>query len=638
MHRGVAPIAGLVHHGSGPAWMPITHGDFPEHLAEYAASAARRYPFIRDWTPVNEPVTTARFCGLYGHWFPHQRRDESFVRILLTECCATALAMRAIRVEVPDARLIYTDDGGTVFSTERLDDQVVFENHRRDLALDLLTGRVDGGHPLGEYLMRHGASARELQWFRDHPTPPDVIGIDYYATSDRWLDDRVERYPAAVAGGNGVDTYADVAASHHAPDWRPGFREALQRLHGKYGRPVALTEVHLGCTREEQLRWLGEAWRGACDASQAGAAVEAVTAWALLGAHDWDSLVTSERGFYESGAFDIRAPAPRPTALAHAVRELATAGAITHPVMAGAGWWSQPQGEPHPVRSKAGRDRILILGARGTLGSAFVSHCEGRGLAYVALSRDDVDIVDAMAVRRAVAACRPWAVVNATGYVHVDDAETDRERCMAVNTAGAMNAGDACARSDAKLLTFSSDLVFDGMTSTPYREHDAPHPLNVYGATKHAAECGLLESGSNALIVRTSAFFGPRDDANFVTRTLQALSLGQSVHAPAVTVSPTYVPALVDAALDLLVDGESGVWHLSNRDAVTWVELARRVASLGGYDERSVEECVVSAAGWRATRPMYSALASARGWIMPTLERSLEDYMDERRRHIAMVG
>src|SRR5690554_4957706 len=106
----IAPIVGLLHHGCGPAGTGLDEPGVAERFAHYAAAVARRYPWVRDWTPVNELLTTARFSGLYGHWSPHGRDPATFWRILANECRATVLAMRAIRRVIPDARLVQTDD------------------------------------------------------------------------------------------------------------------------------------------------------------------------------------------------------------------------------------------------------------------------------------------------------------------------------------------------------------------------------------------------------------------------------------------------------------------------------------------------------------------------------------------------
>jgi dTDP-4-dehydrorhamnose reductase len=267
---GIRPIAGLLHHGSGPAHTDLTDPAFPTKFAEFARTVAERYPWIVEWTPINEPLTTARFSGLYGHWFPHRRTDRDFVRMVLTQTRAIVEAMDAIRSVIPDAQFLHTDDGGTIYSTEPLVRQAEFENARRDLVLDLLFGRVNWSHPLWHYLLSSGATTDELDWFARHPCPPDTIGANYYVTSDRLLDHRVERYSPGSIGGNGRQSYADIAAVRAEQPVSSGFENILERYFVRYGKPVALTEVHIACTREDQLRWLAEAWAGMKAASAKG--------------------------------------------------------------------------------------------------------------------------------------------------------------------------------------------------------------------------------------------------------------------------------------------------------------------------------------------------------------------------------
>lgn len=619
---GIRPIAGLLHHGSGPRNTDLRDPAFPSLFAAYARKVAERYPWIIEWTPINEPLTTARFSGLYGHWYPHARSDAAFVRMTLNQARAIAEAMRAIRSVIPGAHLLHTDDAGTVFATEPLVRQAEFENHRRDLALDLLFGRVDRSHPLRHYLLRSGATPDELAWHVWNACPPDTIGANYYVTSDRVLDHRLDHFPPETHGGNGRLAYADMAAVRASPPVSSGFAAVLERYWMRYGRPVALTEVHMGCTREEQLRWLAEAWSDIRDATVAGVNVRAMCVWSLLGAYDWNRLVTEEVGDYESGVFDIRSSPPRATALFTAVKSLATTGSLWHEVLTRPGWWRDASSEallPHEGRTP----RLLILGQSGTLGSALVRRCRERGLDFVALGRGDVDITQGDSVSRAIGECTPWAVINATGFVDVDRAEVDADGCMAVNSSGARLVAEACRRVGARLVTFSSDLVFDGSNHTPYLESDPVAPLNAYGRSKVALEQSVLETLPEALVIRTSAFIDATDPRTFTGRVLSAFTRGERVRTSGDVISPSYLPALADAVLDLLVDGESGVWHLANHGAVSWTDLALRIASEVGADPTLVEEAPPHELGRVARRPSYSALGSERGIIMPTLDQSL---------------
>ena len=173
-------IAGLVHHGGGPRYTSLLDPAFAKGLARHAGAAARRYPWIRDWCPVNEPLTTARFSALYGHWHPHERGDGAFLRALLNEIDAIRLSMRAIRQAIPEARLVQTEDLGRTFSTAELAYQARFDNDRRWLTWDLLAGRVDRSHPLHAFFAEHGLADRlaaeaGVQGDRDHVHPVEEV-------------------------------------------------------------------------------------------------------------------------------------------------------------------------------------------------------------------------------------------------------------------------------------------------------------------------------------------------------------------------------------------------------------------------------------------------------------------------------
>ena len=307
--HGIAPIVGLVHHGSGPRHTHLLDPQFATGLAEFAAAVAERFPWVEQWTPVNEPLTTARFSALYGLWYPHASDDRSFVTALLNQCRATVLAMEAIRRVNPAARLVQTDDLSRTYGTERVAGVVDFYNERRWLAWDLLCGRVDRHHPLWEYLLESGAGEDEILWFAENPCPPDVIGVNYYVTSERWLDHRVDRYPGRPRGGAPELPFVDIESVRVLATPAPAIASLLQETWQRYRIPIAVTEAHIDAGREDQLRWLHEIWRGAHAARDAGADVRAVTAWSLLGSFDWNCLLGECRGYYEPGPFDVRAAA-----------------------------------------------------------------------------------------------------------------------------------------------------------------------------------------------------------------------------------------------------------------------------------------------------------------------------------------
>ncbi|MGZ8411738.1 MAG: family 1 glycosylhydrolase [Gemmatirosa sp.] len=660
---GVRPIVTLLHHGSGPRDTSLLDPAFPERFAAYARSAAERYPWIEDWTPINEPLTTARFSALYGVWYPHASDDRSFALAFVNQMRAIVLAMRAIREVIPQARLVQTEDLGKTHATRALAYQAAFENERRWATADLLTGRLGPKDAMWRFLVKKGGiEPRVLRAFRDAPCPPDVLGINHYLTSERFLDRRLSRYPARTHGGNGTHRYADVEAVRVLADGLDGPEVLLREAWERHGLPLAITEVHLACTREQQLRWLGCVWEAARRLRAQGVDVRAVTAWAAFGSFDWNSLLTRDIGHYEPGLFDVRAPEPRATALATMVRDLATDGHCDHPALAGAGWWQEsarltyppvrrpPAPSPTPTLDRP-RDAtlharvplremparparpVLVTGARGTLGRAFTRACETRGLAHVALGRAELDVTDARAVDAAIAQHGAWAVVNCAGFVRVDDAERERDACWRENVDGPMTLARACGERGVQLATFSSDLVFgDSLVEPrPFVEHDPVTPRNVYGASKAEAEEGVQRVMPESLVVRTSAFFGPWDEWNFLTIALRELSAGRPFSALAdVTVSPTYVPELADATLDLLVDGARGLWHLASAGALTWLDFARLGAERAGVDASRLVPLALDDARLAAVRPRWSVLGSARGPLLDAVENAICHYLAAR--------
>ena len=623
----IRPIAGLVHHGSGPKWTSLVSADFATGLAGYARRVAERYPWIDAYTIVNEPLTTARFSGLYGFWYPHHKSRRSFLRALINQCKAIALAMTAIRCVNSAAQLVQTEDICRVFSRPSLAEEAAFLNERRWLTFDLLCGRVTSGHALWRYLLANGITEAEVMWFADHPVSPDVIGLNYYVTSDRFIDDRLDLY---VPGAQGDKPYVDVEAVRVQECGQVGHAGHLRDTWHRYNLPVAFTEVHVGCTREEQLRWLRDAWDATSNARTDGIDARAVTVWALFGSVDWDTLVTRKRGHYEPGVFDVRGKDCRPTALARAVKALAAGEAITHPAAAGRGWWTCTQREAPAIRvfERQTRAPLLVSGATGTLGRAMARLCTIRGLAHRVVRRQDMDIADPASVRRMIEQLRPWAIVNASGYVRVDDAEHEVERCWRENVRGAEVLAEAAAARNIPLLTFSSDLVFDGLINRPYVESDPVSPLSVYGRSKAAAEQAVLATCPRSLVVRTAAFFGPWDPYNFLTLALKALSAGSRFAAAAdAIVSPTYVPDLVSASLDLIIDDERGVWHLTNGDAVSWADFGRLAAKRYGLEPALIDARPISEMGLRGLRPRYSALSTERCRVMPPLESAINRFV-----------
>ena len=352
--HGIVPVVGLVHHGSGPHYTSFDDPAFPAKLAAYARACAERYPWIDTVTPLNEPLTTARFAGLYGHWHPHMTDDRSFVRILLAECVAIRSAMQAIREIIPCAQLLQPEDLGHTHASDGLSYQADFENERRWLTWDLMCGRVVRGHPMYDYLMTYGATPKQLDDLATNPCPPNQVGVDHYITSERYLDADVEAHEHARRGGNGRDRYADVEVTRVRPELRRGAAALLRDAWHRYNIPLVLAEAHLACDDEKEgVRWLVELWNAALDARDAGCDVRAVAAWALFGSCGWNELATRRDGQYAAGAFDVASGAPgqpRETGVARAIRSLARDGRCDDESLASPGWWNCTSADRAPRR------------------------------------------------------------------------------------------------------------------------------------------------------------------------------------------------------------------------------------------------------------------------------------------------
>jgi dTDP-4-dehydrorhamnose reductase len=636
---GMHPIVGLLHHGSGPRYTNLLADNFASAFGVYARAVAERYPWIEDWNPINEPLTTARFSCYYGLWFPHERNEKACWQALLAQVDGIKRAMREIRRIIPNARLVQTEDLGFCHATRELAAQAEFENHRRWLTWDLLFGAVVPGHPLWSRLVTCGFEQQLLELAAD-PCPPDILGVNSYLTSERFIDHRAEVYPGHHFAAEGP--FVNIEAVRVLKDGPLGIATLLDQAWTRYKTTLAVTECHNGCTREEQARWFLEVWE-ACEAlRERGIPVKAVTAWSLLGAFDWNHLVTVERGDYEPGAFDIRSGSPRPTAVAHLMRALAARHEPRLLGLGSLGWWRRKERllypSPDDLATKAERTAlpvrrraegpVLITGKTGTLGQALARGCARRGLPNVLTGRDILPLEDVTAAHAAIERYQPSAVINAAGSVAIDEAELNPGTCMLANVAGPENLAGLCKERDIPFITFSSDQVFDGSKGASYVEGDVQNPLNIYGRSKFEAERRVLAVGGRALVVRTAAFFSPHDQYNFAVGVLKSLRAGKRLLAAEDQfVSPTYVPDLVDSVLDLLVDGETGIWHLANQGRVSWASFAGLLAQRARLDEGCVVPVPGSALGFRAQRPADVTLASSRSSMLASLDNAIDRFV-----------
>lgn len=191
-------------------------------------------------------------------------------------------------------------------------------------------------------------------------------------------------------------------------------------------------------------------WKGVQELREQGVDVRAITVWALLGTYDWNSLVTRWLGNYESGVFDLRSPQPRETAIAKMICDLAAGCNPDYLVLDIHTWWHRPEHLVYPrvscgldekwteesILSSTSHRPLVIIGARGTLGKAFARLCEVLGIPYHLLTRQEMDIAHPVTVDMVLTELQPWAVINAAGYVRVDDAEREPGSHQHLGTVG----------------------------------------------------------------------------------------------------------------------------------------------------------------------------------------------------------
>ena len=278
--------------------------------------------------------------------------------------------------------------------------------------------------------------------------------------------------------------------------------------------------------------------------------------------------------------------------------------------------------------------RVAITGARGRLGCAIAQACAGRH-DVVALARTDLDISDPAAVHAAIDRIAPDVLVNAAAMAGVDDAEEHPVEALNVNAFGVRVLAQAAARLSATLVHFSTDFVFDGSASVPYRETDATNPRSVYGISKRLGEWFAADV-RRGYVLRVETLFGPQAHAakskGSVAAIVDALKAG---HSPKVftdrTVSPTYIPDAAQATLRLIESAPPpGVYHCVNSGWCTWHDFAVELAHRLGVEPKVTPVRFVDTP-MRAPRPQHCALSNEKlrsvGIEMPAWQDAVRRYV-----------
>jgi len=275
--------------------------------------------------------------------------------------------------------------------------------------------------------------------------------------------------------------------------------------------------------------------------------------------------------------------------------------------------------------------KLLVAGAAGQLGSTFAAT---PGHEVVGLTRADVDVTDHAALLAAVERVHPDVLINCTAYNNVDGAEDDVATALAVNALSVRSLAAAAARVGASFVHYSTDFVFDGEASTPYREDDRTRPVSVYGCSKLLGEW-FARDAPRWYVLRVESLFGGPQARSSVDKITAAMRAGRPtpVFVDRV-VTPSYVDDVKAATLALLArDAPSGVFHCVNSGSATWADVGMHVAALVGAAPSLLVRTSVKDVQLRAQRPVYCALANdklaeATGAPMPSWQEAIGRYLN----------
>ncbi|HTS01160.1 MAG TPA: dTDP-4-dehydrorhamnose reductase [Thermoanaerobaculia bacterium] len=253
--------------------------------------------------------------------------------------------------------------------------------------------------------------------------------------------------------------------------------------------------------------------------------------------------------------------------------------------------------------------RIVVLGAGGQLGQVLLRDLRKGGHEVAALTRAALDVTQRFAVLDRVAKLRPEVIVNATAF-GVDASEEDPGKALAVNAFAVRALADVARSCDASLVQFSSDYVFDGAATAPYRETDRPNPVSVYGATKLLGEL-YAQGAPRWTVLRVESLYGVPGGKGTIDKMIAEARQGRTLTAfYDRKVSPAHVDD-VAAATRRIIEKKtpSGVWHCVNSGFASWQEIAVEIVRLAGSPS-NVIPASIERSGLRATRPLFSALSN----------------------------
>lgn len=275
--------------------------------------------------------------------------------------------------------------------------------------------------------------------------------------------------------------------------------------------------------------------------------------------------------------------------------------------------------------------KILVTGAAGQLGQAMAARLRADH-DVTAWTRTDIDLTSHREVRDAIGVVQPAAIINCGSFNQVDLAEDDQVTAMDVNAMAVGNLARIASDIDALLLHYSTDFVFAGTATEPYRETDQPEPRSVYAQSKLVGEW-LAADAPRHYILRVESLFGGPHRRSSIDRITNAVRAGTP--APVFVdrvVSPSFVHDVIDASMFMLRSTPPpGLYHCVNTGHASWLEVGREIARFFGKSDDALQPLSVNDVALRAPRPQYAALSndklSRAGFPMPAWQDAIGRYL-----------
>ncbi len=276
--------------------------------------------------------------------------------------------------------------------------------------------------------------------------------------------------------------------------------------------------------------------------------------------------------------------------------------------------------------------KIIIVGANGQLGNEFqVLSTNYQDHQFFFYDKQQLNIVDKEEVEKVIAQIKPDYLVNCAAYTAVDKAETDKELAHSINHEAVDYLAATCVEHNVRFIHTSTDYVFNGAATKPYKEDDLTNPTTIYGATKLEGERAAIKYG-DAIVIRTAWVYSIYGN-NFVKTMLRMMKTKESLNVVADQYgTPTYAADLAEATMQIITSGKwlPGIYHFTNDGIITWFDFAMQIKKLSGLS-CIVNPITTAEYPTTAKRPQYSVLdkskiQSAYGIKLKDWKQSLQEF------------